>query len=157
MTEQAAKSTEVAVSTNEPVSSQEVLAKVKGMADNQLSLYSTIIADDLDGKKKVLNAITNSVPVSDHLRKKIMLKDFVIQAASMIDDETAEERDVLRTILIAADGVAYHAISDGLFKALQTYTGLLGHPSEWPEEGIAVTVEEVKSRRGFKFFTIKLA
>lgn len=156
---EAATSTEVAVPDggSSPVRSQaEVLAAVQAMGQGGM-VYSTFDADDLDSKKRVLNAITESEPVADHLRETLNLKDFVIQAATMIDDQTGEERDVLRTILLTADGKAYHAISDGLFKSLQNYTAVLGHPSTWPAEGIAVMVDEVRSRRGYRFMTIKLA
>lgn len=153
---EAATSTEVAVAETQARSSADVLAAVASMGQGT-AVYSTFTADDLESKKRVLNAITESEAVADHLREKLMLKDFVIQAATMIDDQTGEERNVLRTILLTADGKAYHAISDGIFKALQNYTAVLGHPSHWPDEGIAVVVDEIRSRRGFRFMTIKLA
>ena len=149
-------SNEVVVPAHEAMGSQDALAKVQALANDQPMIYSTVQGDDFDSKKKTLNAVTNAEPVSDHVNKKIMLKDFVIQATTMIDDDGVE-RDILRTILIAADGKAYSAVSDGLFKSLQNYTALLGHPSVWPAEGVAVTVQEVKGRRGYKFLTIKLA
>lgn len=150
-------SAEVAVRGSEAASSGDVMAKVRALSEGAPMIYSTVGGDDFESKKVTLNAVTNAEPVSEHLNKKIMLRDFVIQATTMIDDESGEERDILRTILIAADGKAYSAVSDGLFKSLQNYTALLGHPSVWPEGGVAVVVSEVKGRRGYRFMTIKLA
>lgn len=135
----------------------DVMAKVRSLNDGNVSIYSTVEGNDFNAQKATLNAITNSEAIVDHTGKKIMLKNFVIQASTMIDDETGEERDILRTILIAADGKAYHAVSDGLFKALQNFTAILGHPSTWPDEGVGVVAQEIKGRRGFRFLTIKLA
>lgn len=157
MTEQVQK-TEVEIHGQRQSSSMgDVMAKVQTLADGQAAVYSTVPGGDFDAQKVTLNAITNSTPAIDMAGKKIMLKNFVIQASTMIDDETGEERDILRTILIDAEGKAYHAVSDGLFKALQNFTGILGHPSNWPAEGIGVMLQEVKGRRGFRFLTLKLA
>ena len=57
----------------------------------------------------------------------------------------------------ACCAVAYSASSDGIFKALQTFGAILGHPSTWPAEGVAIVAKEVQGRRGFRFLTIKLA
>lgn len=153
----AAPSTEVATTDErrEARSSSDVIAAIQSLNQGS-AIYSTFEADDIDSKKKVLNAITNSEPIADHLRETIMLKDFVVQAATMVDEDGVEQ-NVLRTILLDAQGKAYHAISDGIFKALQNYTAVLGHPSEWPAEGVAVIVDEARGRRGFRFMTIKLA
>ena len=151
-------STDVAVPdavAREAKSSSAVLEAIQTLG-NASAVWSTFKTETLEDKKKAYNAISDSEALQDHLRETLMLKDFVVQAATMIDDD-GEELNVLRTILVTADGKAYHAISDGIFKALQNMTGLIGHPSEWPAEGIAVTVQEVKGRRGFRFMTIKLA
>ena len=73
-----------------------------------------------------------------------------------IEEAIQELRQGRMIILVDDEGNAYHAISDGIFKSLQTYCGLLGNPNTWPEP-VAIIVDEKRSRRGFKFMTIKLA
>ena len=146
---------EVAV-RSEPMSASDVAVRVAAFSGGQPMVYSTIQGDDFESKKAILNAVTDAEPVSDHIGETIMLKDFVIQGTTMIDDETGEERDIIRTILVSADGKAYAAVSDGLFKILQTFTGLIGHPSVWPAEGVGVKIEERKGRRGFRYMTLRL-
>ena len=146
---------EVAV-RNEPMSTDVVVAKIKSLSGDAPMIYSTFAADDFDTQKKLLNAVTDAESLRDHVGKKIMLKDFVVQATTMIDQDGVE-RDILRTVLVAVDGKAYSASSDGIFKALQTFGAVLGHPSTWPAEGVAIVAKEIQGRRGFRFLTIKLA
>ena len=63
---------------------------------------------------------------------------------------------ILRIILVTAEGRALSCAADGIFKALQTYTGIFGHPREWPAEGIQMKAVEERGRRGFRYLTLKL-
>ena len=154
MSDQAAENTGTELARR-AVSQDDVLSKISAINGTNMSFYSTMDASDPATKMAMVQAITESEPIQDHLRETINLKDFVLQATTMIDDN-GEEVPIMRTILIDADGSAYHAISDGLFKSLQVYTGLLGHPATW-EAPVPVIVDEKKGRRGFRFMTIKLA
>ena len=148
-------SNEVAV-RGEAMDMGDVVAKIKSLSGDAPMVYSTFAATDIESQKRLLNAITDAEQLRDHVGKMIMLKDFGVQATTMIDQD-GMERDILRTVLVAADGKAYSASSDGIFKALQTFGAVLGHPSTWPAEGIAVIGKEVMGRRGYRFLTIKLA
>lgn len=157
MSDQAAETTGTEVARRaEPMSSANVLDKIGTISNGAMSFYSTLDQTDPAAKLAMVDAVTNSEPLADHLRETINLKDFILQATTMIDEKTGEEQPILRVILIDADGSAYHAISDGLFRSLQTYTGLLGHPSTWAEP-VPVIVDEKRGRSGFRFMTIKLA
>lgn len=149
-----APSTEVAVPASEPQSMAEVQAKLAAFTTAPM-VYSTFVADDVESQKRLAVAVTDAEPLRDHLKETINLKEFVVQATTMVD-ENGEERDILRIILVSAEGKAYSASSDGLFKVLQTYTGIFGHPSGWPAEGIPVQAVETMGRRGFRYLTLKL-
>ena len=110
----------------------------------------------MESQKKLAMAVTDATPLNEFLGEPFHLKDFVVQATTMVDDETGEERDILRIILVTVEGVAYSCVSDGIFKILQTFTGIFGHPSEWPAEGIEMQGDERKGRRGFRYLTLKL-
>lgn len=127
---------------------------VAAMSAGASSIFSTIQADTPEGKLATLEAVTNAEPVGDHLGETILLRDVIVQATTLSDDEKGE-RDALRTILIADDGTAYAAVSDGLFKALQNIFSIMGHPNSWADP-LPIQVVEVKGRRGYKFFTVKI-
>jgi len=154
-----AVSTDVAV-TDEVIASASVMdvtGIVQGMAKGELQMYSTVKGDDKASKLKVLDAITNSESLSDHLREPINLTDFVIQVIQMPDEKTGEINNVPRIILITDDGKAFHAISSGVLQSLRNFVGVLGEPGKsdaWP---VSVVCDEVKGRNGYRFMTLKLA
>ena len=144
------------------LSMSEVQAKLASFTDKPM-VFSSFDADDIDSQKKLAMAVTDADPLNENLGKTFFLKDFVVQATTMIDDRpdangvvSNEEKPILRIILVTAEGKAYSCAADGIFKVLQTYTGIFGHPSTWPAEGIPMQGVESKGRRGFRYLTLKL-
>lgn len=138
-------------------SMDDVVERLASMGDGRAHIVSTITGADHESRLRVLDAVTNAEPLNEHIDEVINLKNWVMQATTMIDDETGEERPIIRTILMDADGTAYSAASDGIFKALQNMVGVLGQPSEWPDAGVPVKVVEVRSRRGFRFMSLRVS
>jgi hypothetical protein len=130
------------------------MQSVQALSDGISSIYSTIVGDSPEAKRLILSAVTDAEPIADHLNEVIHLKDVIVQATTLADD-SGEERDALRTILIDADGKAYAAVSDGLFKYLQNMFAILGNPTTWSEP-LAIRVVEKRGRKGFRFFTVQL-
>lgn len=120
------------------------------------NIFSTITGETHADRLRTLEALTNAVPVADHLDETIALKDVIVQATTMVDEKTGEERDALRTILIDAEGTSYAAMSDGLFKALQNIFAIMGNPNSW-DAPLPIVVTEIKGRKGYRFFTVKIA
>ena len=140
--------------------SVDVVALIDNLRSGRSSVYSTYDSATIEGKLAVMDAITNSEPVADHLNKPFAWANFVIQEATLTDEKTGELRTLPRLVLIDVDGKAYHAISDGLVKSVMNYLGVIGRPGtpDWPAEGVWVMVAEVKgSIPGRKFFTLKAA
>lgn len=125
---------------------------IQSLADGKQTVFSTITGDDFTAKMTVLNATTASKPLSENLGKKINLANVVVQIIEMADEQTAELRDVPRTILIDADGTAYHAISSGVFRAVENILGILGKPHTWPAPVAVKVLQEGQGNR--KYFTI---
>ena len=150
---------EVVATDYRPESTSEmVMEKVSQLASSSRSnIVSSISSENLEDRLKVARAVSTSTALSDELNKIINIKDYVLQATTMNDDVTKKEVNVLRTIIIAADGKAYHAISDGIFKALGNFVGIVGQPATWGEKGLAVKVVQKQGRHGFKFLTLELA
>lgn len=132
--------------------SSSVAGAVQSLADGKQTVFSTIQGDDFASKMKVLTATTASLPLSENLNKPIDLVDVVVQVIEMADEQTGELGDVPRTILIAADGKAYHAISRGVFRAVENILGILGSPNTWENPVKVKVLQEGTGNR--KYFTI---
>lgn len=132
-----------------------IASQVDNLNNGQVSVYSSIKGDDFASKTRVLAATTNAVPLSDNLGVTINLKDVVVQAIDLTDDETGEVDEAARIILLDENGTSYAAVSTGIFRALTNLFGILGEPHTWPAP-LPVKVIEEKGRKGYKFFTIRL-
>lgn len=117
-------------------------------------VVSSFTGEDFATKLEVLSAINNSKPLSEHLGKKIQVRNIVIQAVDMQDETTKQMVSQPRVIFIEEDGTAYHAISGVLYRDVEDWYGLLGHPSQWPGALPVVVKQEGTGNR--KFFTAKL-
>ena len=116
---------------------------------------SSFQADDKEGKLKLLSALNEAEDVSDHLDETINLVDYVAQVVEFVD-ENGEVSEGIRVIILDSEGKSFAALSDGLLKALQTIISVMGHPSTW-DEPLPIKVVRERSRRGFFFYTVKLA
>ena len=128
---------------------------IAALNNGEVSLYSSFKVESHADKLAVLKALTDTVPLDEHLGEIINLQNVIVQAVEMNDEKTGELVTVPRTILIDADGTAYAAMSNGIMRSLENVFGILGQPSEWPQP-VAISVVEQKSRGGYKFFTMKM-
>ena len=135
-------------------SMSEVQVKLASLSDKPM-VFSTFEGDDFETKKVLAIAVTDASPLNEFLNEPFFLKNFVVQATTMVNDD-GEEQPILRIILVTAEGKALSCASDGIFKVLQTYTGIYGHPRDWPAEGIQMKAVEERGRRGFRYLTLKL-
>lgn len=128
------------------------LTAIERMAAGRSTVMSTVTGDSFADRLTVYNAINNSVPLADNLNKTIEVADFVIQPIDLADEETGEVRSVARTVIIATDGTAYHAISAVVFRDVQNIIGILGKPGSWDEPLKVKTVRNGSGTR--KFMTL---
>lgn len=128
------------------------LASLK--SGNAGGVLSTLTGTDHKTKIATLSAINNSVPLADNLGKTITVANIIVQPLEMEDEATKQMLAVPRVILIQPDGKAFHAISGVLFRDVQDWFGILGHPSEWEEPLSVKVVQEGTGNR--KYFTAKV-
>lgn len=126
---------------------------INRLQSGNVSVYSTVVGDDFEAKKTVLNAVTNAVPLQDNIGKHIDLVNVVVQSVELNERDgqgnyTGQMITAPRVILIDADGTAYYGISPVLLKGLETFMGVLGQPSTWPEGGVGMKVTREKARVG---------
>lgn len=121
-------SNEIVVST---VDSAALSNKISGMGEGVQGFYSSIEGDDFETKLTVLEAMTDSVPLSENLNKVIEVTNIIVQQVDMLDERTGEMKAQPRVILIDTKGIAYHGISAPLFRDVENWLGMLGKPSTW--------------------------
>ncbi|PAE45518.1 hypothetical protein CHH95_21970, partial [Bacillus licheniformis] len=74
---------------------------------------------------------------------------------TMQDDQTGEDIQALRIVLLAKDGTGYHSVSQGVAQAMQRIIALVGM-GPWTDEPLKISPKEVKTRRGYKTLTLQL-
>jgi hypothetical protein len=130
-------------------------AELANLGNGRVAGYSSVTATDFPSRIKVINAMQAAVPVSDNLGKTINLQDVIIQEVHLTNEVTGELNTVPRITFIDADGTAYSATSDVLYKDLKNFFAILGTPNNWPAP-VPVQVVKEKAKVG-SFFTLKPA
>ena len=143
------------VANSQEVAAYDANATVQGFADGSIAVYSSIKDDSFEGRLATVNAITTAVPLNLNLDHAFNLKNFVLQAITVTDDDGMGVPAV-RSILIDSEGNSYASVSNGVISALQNLTGVLGQPETWPEAGVPVYVSEERTRRGYRVMTLKV-
>lgn len=133
----------------------DVAAAIQGLNNPDAAFFSSIKTDTFAGRINVGKALSNSQPIADNLGVEIALKDFVVQSVQIEDEKTGEVNEAPRVTLVDADGNAFHGTSVGLLSAVRNLIAQIGEPSTW-DEPVNVKIVEERSRRGFRFMTIKL-
>lgn len=132
------------------------LTKISNLADGT-GLWSSIDGSTRAGKLETIAAITNAKPVNEHLDTPIALVDVIVQAVEIADTASGELTDAVRTYLIAEDGTAYAATSNGILGSLRDIFGILGQPSTWDGVPLPVKVMEERGKSGRRYMKIVLA
>ena len=136
------------------ISGNSVRTEIANLSKGQSSVFSTISGEGFGPKAALLNALSNSLPVSENLNKGIDLVNIVIESIDLPNENTGAIETQPRVILVDAEGVAYHAISGPFFRDVQRLLSIMGHPSGWPAP---LPVKIIKGGQGTRqYFTLKL-
>lgn len=105
-----------------------------------------------DGSRKSKVAIYNAVngadeSIADHIGEVLEIVDVVAYPVTITDEETGEIMEVLRTVLVAKDGKAYTAVSQGITNSLARIFSIVGMPS-WKDEPVKMKIKQIKTRNG---------
>lgn len=146
-----AASTESTAASVVKASPKALAESFADLASGKVRVISSIQGTDRESRRKVLDGITNSVPLSESLGKTINLIDVTVQIVELENESTGEVADQPRITLIDADGTSYHATSPSLLNRLEVFFGILGEPSEWGGEPEPVKVVKKKSGK-YEFF-----
>lgn len=124
------------------------------MTSRQLS-FSSLRAETDEEKANLFNAINNPEKrLADCINMKIKAKDLYIEVVNCTNEETGEITACPRIVIIDEKGVAYQAVSLGIYSALKKVIQIFGAPT-W-EKPITLEVKQVtKGTR--KMLTLNIA
>lgn len=140
------------------VATQDAAVNVSVDAFNEgnLPMFSTIKATDRASKVKLYNAISDSENSLDDNKGVVLeITDMVAHPITLQDEQTGEDVQAMRVVLVDKDGVGYHAVSQGIVSSMQRIIGIVGQ-GPWSDDPLKITVVEKKTRKGFKTLTVKL-
>ena len=105
-----------------------------------------------DGTRKTKVAIYNAINGADeslgeHINEVLEIVDVVAHPVTLVDEETGEINEVLRTVLIDKNGKAYTAVSEGVTNSLARIFSIIGMPS-WKDEPVKMKLKQIKTRNG---------
>lgn len=108
-----------------------------------------------DGTRKTKVAIFNAVngadeSIADHIGEVIEVVNVVAHPVELLDEETGEVVNALRTVLIDKNGKTYTAVSQGITSALSKIFSIIGTPEDgaWEKEPVKMKIRQVKTRNG---------
>lgn len=85
--------------------------------------------------------------ISQNINNTINVDNVYIQAVTVNDMITGEERTLPRVVLIDDEGKSYGGTSSGIFNALEKLFTLYGTPDTW-QAPITIKIKQVKVNRG---------
>jgi hypothetical protein len=130
-----------------------VAAAIEDIRNGKALAYSSITAEDMGSRLAILEAVTDSQPISENLNKPIAIRDIIIQKIPMADQVSGEITDQPRIVFISEDGTAYHAISQGLLRSVNNLIGIAGEPGTWPADNLPVATFKRVGPNGRQYFT----
>lgn len=154
-----AEETQASVQTTDLIdTSKEDIATFAPSMFEQASqqIFSTITGDDRATKIKLYNAVSNAEhSLSDHEGEVLEITDFVAHPVTLLDEQTNQEIQAMRIVLVTKDGTGYHSVSNGIATSMQRILALVGK-GPWTEEPLKIACKSVKTRKGRQTLSLVL-
>lgn len=120
------------------------------------SFFCSFNAETDSEKAALYNAMNNpDVQIADHIGQMINMRDIIIEAVDMLNEETGEVRTAPRCTIIDVDGNSYASTSVGIYNALRKICGIF-RKSHF-ETGLPIKVAQISIKGGKRIFTLNLA
>ncbi|MEC3696422.1 hypothetical protein ABEX84_21400 [Bacillus subtilis] len=141
----------------EAVAKEDIAKFSPSMFENPAeNIVSTISGEDRKARIALYNAVSNSEhSLSDHKGEILEVTDYVAHAVTLNDEQTGEDIQAMRIVLVTKDGTGYHSVSGGVAQSLQRIIGLVGK-GPWTDEPLKMVCKEIKTRKGFKTLSLVL-
>lgn len=137
----------MANTTDETVDSAVVLYEndataraIEDIRNGRALAYSSIEGTSPTSRLEVLELVTSSEPVREHLNELVYVENIIIQRVEMADQQTGEMVTQPRIVFAVrvgkpdGDPIALHAISQGLLRSVNNLLGILDRPGSWAEQ-----------------------
>ncbi|MED1164572.1 hypothetical protein, partial [Bacillus paranthracis] len=139
---------EETINTNDIMTVDKVTPSIFEAEGSKEVFFSSIQKTDRKSAVKMYNAINSSEnALSDHTGEVLQITDMVAHAITLEDEQTKENVDALRVVLLDKDGKGYHAVSQGVVSSIQKIISIVG-PAPWTDEPLKIVPYEVKTRKG---------
>ena len=143
------------------VVSREDVAEVGMLDDLKNPTTSFFCSIENDGTRASKVAIYNALnsdgeSLIDHVGEVLEITDVAAHNVKLMDKETGEITDTLRTVLVSKDGTTYSCVSSGVIESLKKVFAIVGAPS-WKDEPVKMVPTEIKTRNGYRVLTLSLA
>lgn len=118
------------------------------LTGNRQIAYCSLKANTIEEKKKLYNAQNSpDGKLSDMINMEIAVKDVYVEIVKLTDQNTGEEINAPRIVLIDNEGKSYQCVSIGIFKCLAKIFNLFGTPDKWGSH-LSLKVKQVKTSKG---------
>lgn len=108
----------------------------------------------VESKAKIYNSINSpDKKLSECIGETINLKDVICHTVQLIDENTGEVFDTVRSILIDDKGVSYQAVSTGVNNSLSKIFQIFGSPENW-EKPLPIKAKQKQTNNGNNKVTI---
>lgn len=122
--------------------------------ENESTMFSSFNGDDNKSKVILYNAINSpDKKLADFVGKKVVIRDFVIEKVTLVNDETGEPTVCPRCVLIDMENKSYSCVSFGMLSSLKKLSVIFGAPT-WTD-GVEVEVQNITTGHGKKTLTLK--
>ena len=108
-----------------------------------------------DGTRASAVAIYNAVngaddKLSNHIGDVLEIVNVVAHPVSLVNEETGEVFEALRTILIDKKGKTYTAVSEGITSALSRIFSIVGMPDggAWEKDPVKMKIRQIPTGNG---------
>ena len=115
--------------------------------------FCSMVAVDTAAKKALFNATSNPAKVSSMIGKTINLLHFYVEIVQVISEQSGENVNVPRVVLIDDKGAGYQAVSIGLYNSLKRIVSMFGMPETW-DAPLTVEVQQVDLKNGSRTFNL---
>ncbi|MBO7308550.1 MAG: hypothetical protein J6V38_02845 [Kiritimatiellae bacterium] len=120
------------------------------------SFFCSFRAETVEEKAALYNAMNApDVQIADHIGQTINMRDIIIEAVDMVNEESGELRTVPRCTIIDVEGNSYASTSAGIYNALRKIAGIFGKSHF--EAGLPVRVQQLSLKGGRRTYTLNLA
>lgn len=117
--------------------------------------FCSMQAEDNQSRVTLFNACSNPEKISSMIGKQIKMIHFFVEVITTVSEQSGEQVNVPRVVLIDEKGKGYQGVSLGLYNSVKRIVTMFGLPSTW-EKPHTVEVQQVELKQGRTFNLIMI-